>query len=82
MIALEDFIYSIKLPLPEIEEKECLSEIGETIPCAPRMLGLADLCRQEYITDAIDEAEWDHKCKNENDEGFCLPPLPKKCYTS
>ena len=82
MIALEDFIYSIKLPLSQIEEKECLSEMGETVPCAPRMLGLEDLCRQEYITDAIDEAKWDHKCKIEKDEEFCLTPLPKKCYTS
>ena len=46
------------------------------------MLGLGDLCRQEYITSAADEAEWESKCLDDEDQDYCLVPLPKKCYTS
>ena len=58
MIALEDFIYSIKLPLHDAEQ-ECRNETGFVVPCEPRMLGLGDLCRREHITSAADEAKWE-----------------------
>ena len=46
------------------------------------MLGLEDLCRQDYITSAADEAEWDSKCLDDKNQDYCLVPLPKKCFTS
>ena len=82
MIALENFIYSIKLPLPQTDQKKCALETEDYVACEPIMLGLGDLCRQEYITSAADEAEWESKCKDEEDQDYCLVSLPKKCYTS